>query len=76
MTFLMVFGAVSVAPHSGGHILVYVRVESPLAQAASTQSQYVLVSRSRRADDVPGITHERRRECLHVSDVTIGPLYL
>ena len=39
MTFLVVFGAVSVAPHCGGHVLVYVRVASPLAQAASTQSQ-------------------------------------
>ena len=39
MTFLVVFGAVSVAPHSGGHVLVYVRDASPLAQAASTQSQ-------------------------------------
>ena len=29
----------TVAPHSGGHVLVYVRVASPLAQAASTQSQ-------------------------------------
>ena len=33
----------------------------------------VLVSSSRRADDVPGITRERRRECLYV---TIGPLCL
>ena len=38
MTFLVVFGAVSVAPHNGGHI-VYVRVASPLAKLASTQSQ-------------------------------------
>ena len=38
MTFFVVFGAVSVAPHSGGHVLVYIRVASPLAQAASTQS--------------------------------------
>ena len=29
----------TVAPHNGGHVLVYVRVASPLAQAASTQSQ-------------------------------------
>ena len=35
---LVVFGAVSVAPHSGGHVLVYVQVASPLVQAASTQS--------------------------------------
>ena len=33
----------------------------------------VLVSRSRSADDVPGITRERRREYLYV---TIGPLCL
>ena len=33
----------------------------------------VLVSRSRRADDVPGITREWRRECLYV---TIGLLCL
>ena len=32
MTFLVVFGAVSIAPHSGGHVLVYVRVPSPLVQ--------------------------------------------
>ena len=30
---LVVFGAVSESPHSGGHVLVYVRVASPLAQA-------------------------------------------
>ena len=33
------FGAVSVAPHGGEHVLVYVRVASPLAQAESKQSQ-------------------------------------
>ena len=40
MNFWRYFGAVSVAPHNGGHALVYVRVASPLAQAASTQSQW------------------------------------
>ena len=51
---LVVFGAVSVAPHSGGHVLVYVRVASPLAQARQHNHNDMLVSRSRRADDVPG----------------------
>ena len=39
--FLVVFGVVSVlvASRTGGYALFYVRVASPLAQAASTQSQ-------------------------------------
>ena len=37
--FLVVFGVVLVASRTGGYALVYVRVASPLAQAASTQSQ-------------------------------------
>ena len=38
-TCLVAFVVVLVAPRSGGYVLVYVRVASPLAQAASTQSQ-------------------------------------
>ena len=37
--FLVAFGVVSVALHSGLCALVYVRVASPLAKPASTQSQ-------------------------------------
>ena len=69
MTFLVVFGAVSVAPHSGGHVLVYVRVR--WRRPRQHNHNQVLVSRSRRADDVPVITRERRCECLYV---TIGLL--
>ena len=38
MMFLVVFGTVSVASLSVGHVRVYERVASPLAQAASIQS--------------------------------------
>ena len=37
--FDVILGAVSVAPHGGEHVLVYVRVASPLTQAESRQSQ-------------------------------------
>ena len=63
VTFLVAFGVVLVAPRSGLCAIVYVRVASPLANPARQHNHNdVLVSRSRRADDVPGITRERRRE--------------
>ena len=67
--FLVVFGVVLVALRSKC-VIVYVRVASPLAKLNHNDA---LVSSSRRADDVPVITRERRRECMYV---TIGPLCL
>ena len=73
VTICLVFGAASVEARTGWCALVYVRVASPLAKPSQHNHNDVLVSSSRRADDVPGITRERRRECLYV---TIGPLCL
>ena len=50
-----------------------VRVASPWRSPRQHNHNYVLVSSSCRADDVPAITRERRRECPYV---TIGPLYV
>ena len=69
--FLVVFGIVLVAPRTGWCVIVDVRVASPLAKPASSQSQWRVGNELRRADDV---TRDRRREGIHV--VTIVPLWL
>ena len=65
LTFLVAFGVVLVELC----VIVYVRVASPCQHNHND----VLVSKSHRADVVPGTTCKRRRECLYV---TVGPLCL
>ena len=67
LTFLVAFGVVLVELC----VIVYVRVASPLARQHNHND--VLVSKSRRADDVPRIMRKRRCECPYV---TVGPLCL
>ena len=64
------FGGVLVAPRIGWYVIVDVRVASPSAKPASSQSQWRVGIELRRADDV------MRHRCLKGLYFTIVPLWL
>ena len=68
VTFMVAFGVVLVTPRTGWYVIVDVRVASPLAKPASSQSQRRVGPELSCADDV---MNDQRRECLYV---TIVPL--
>ena len=70
VTFLVESGVVLVAPRTGWCVIVEVRIASPSAKPASSQSQWRVGLKLHRADDV---MCDRRREGLYI---TIVPLWL
>ena len=64
---LVAFGVVSLAPRTGWWVIV---AYEPVGEARVNTITMTCWSRDC-ADDIPGITRERRRECLYVTTVLL-----